>query len=294
MPKLFTLGSINIDHVYRMPHFVQPGETLGSLQYECFPGGKGLNQSIAAARAGASVFHIGALNAKDADLLSTLSDAGVDTHWVMKVPSPTGHAMIQTVPSGENAIVLYPGANFALTEGYIENALRSADAGDYLLLQNETNLVEFAMLAAHRKGMKIAFNPAPMDERVRDYPLALVSLFFLNQTEAAGLAGDANPELIKRFLSDLSAQASAVVTLGGDGAFLVGASGDLTVAGCSVNVVDTTAAGDTFVGYYLASLLAGESSARALQFANRAAALCVQREGAAPSIPVKAQVESVV
>lgn len=297
MPNLFTLGSINIDHVYEMPHFVQPGETLGSLHYQRFAGGKGLNQSIAAARAGATVFHVGALNAVDSDLRVALSDSGVDTTWVDEVSQPTGHAMIQTVPSGENAIVLYPGANHALSVQHIEAALAGARAGDYLLLQNETNLIGFAMELAHHKGVKIAFNPAPMETSVKNLPLNCVSLFFLNETEANALAAELSPAAIKRFLATSSVAADAVVTLGGQGAFMVGdsidkAEGELTVPGQAVEVVDTTGAGDTFIGYFMASLLAGDAPITAMHRANMAGALCVQSPGAAQSIPIKAQVDA--
>lgn len=284
MPIL-NLGSVNIDHVYEVEHFVRPGETLGSLDYQIFAGGKGFNQSIALARAGAKRKHVGRVG-RDGDwLIKRLQTEGVDTTHLHEDDTPTGHAMIQVTPSGENSIVLFGGANQVITESDIETSLASLSSGDYLLVQNETNLVDEAIRLAHAQKLKIIFNPAPMSPAVRDYPLHLVDLFALNETESEGLTGETNPDAIREKMLAQYPKAAVVLTLGSKGALYFDADQLHQESASMVDPIDTTAAGDTFIGFFLAEFMQSNNPAKALQQGCRAAALCVTRPGAADSIP---------
>mgnify|MGYP003636425593 CR=1 FL=1 len=285
MPIL-NLGSVNIDHVYEVEHFVRPGETLGSLSYQVFAGGKGFNQSIALARAGANVLHAGRVGRDGEWLNKRLQTEGVDTTHLHEDETPTGHAMIQVTPSGENSIVLFGGANQSITEDDIRSACTALSEDDYLLIQNETNHVAQAIQTAHDRKMRIVFNPAPMSAAVRDYPLNLVDLFVLNETEAEGLTGETDPDAIREKMLAQYPKAAVVLTLGSKGAIYFDAESLHQESAPAVDAVDTTAAGDTFIGFFLAEFMQSNHPAKALQQGCRAAALCVTRPGAADSIPL--------
>jgi len=283
--KILNIGSINIDHVYEVEHFVRPGETLSGSSYRLFAGGKGFNQSVALARAGATAYHAGRVGAHAEWLLERLQRDGVDTTLVTVGEEPTGHAIIQVAPSGENAIVLYGGANQCMSEADIDAALSAFSAGDYLLLQNETSNVPYAMRKAHDRGIKIAFNPAPMAADVQAYPLELVDLFILNETEAESLTGTAEPEDACRNMRATFPTAATVLTLGAKGAMYSDAETTDSQPSRLVDAVDTTAAGDTFIGYFLAELMESGDPRAALTRGCHAASICVMRPGAADSIP---------
>ena len=287
MHTILNFGSINIDHVYQVDHFVQPGETLSSLSYSKGLGGKGLNQSVAIQRAGARVVHVGHVGADDAWLMKELSALGLDMGAVVGVAEATGHAVIQVNREGENCILLHAGANHCMGESEVNVLLDNAEV-EWVLLQNETNAIETIMRAAHVHGKKIVFNPAPCHADLAALPLALVHTLVVNEVEAVQLSGEEN---IERALDVLRTKCDNVVlTLGGDGVRYVGEAGDFAVAARNVEVVDTTAAGDTFIGYYLASLAAGVAVEQALIRATKAAAITVTRMGAVSSIPVASEV----
>lgn len=283
--RILNIGSINVDHVYEVEHFVRPGETLRGLSYNVFAGGKGFNQSVALARAGATTLHAGRVGGDGEWLVRKLQEEGVDTAHVNVDALPTGHAIIQVVPSGENAIVLYGGANRAVTQSDLASALSSCSPGDYLLVQNETSLVAQAIGEAHERGLRIVFNPAPMTGKVNDYPLRLVDLFILNEIEAEGLTGRTGADDVRVRMSEQFPGAATVLTLGDKGAVYFDADSEHYEPALVVNAVDTTAAGDTFIGYYLAELMKSGDPAKALSQGCRAAAACVTRAGAADSIP---------
>lgn len=296
MSRILNLGSINLDHVYAVDHFVRPGETLASADYQLHAGGKGYNQTIALARAGADVAHLGAVGEEGQWLVERLAKEGVATDRIAMIDAATGHAIIQVTPEGENAIVLYAGANHAIDGDAIRAALAKLGSGDWLLTQNETSAVAEAMRQAKERGLKIAFNPAPMTDAVHDYPLDLVDLLIVNETEAEALAGEsaegAGAALRKRY-----PQADVLLTLGSQGAKFLGKEGEIFQAAEKVKAVDTTAAGDTFIGFFLAELLASETDKaasedvyrRALELGCRASAVCVTRPGAARSIPRRSE-----
>lgn len=292
MPAIVNFGSLNIDHVYRVAHFVSPGETLDSLAYDQFPGGKGFNQSVALARAGIPVRHAGKIGSDGRWLKQYLAEAGADTTFVEEVDGPTGHAIIQVSPKGENSIVLHGGANRLTTAADAKRVLARAKRGDWLLLQNEISAMPDIMRFAARQGMNIAFNPAPMTRSVLDLPLNLVSTFILNEVEAGMLArtkkdSDMVAAMRKRF-----PKAAVVLTLGAKGARYADSSETLSVPAVKVKAVDTTAAGDTFIGYFLAERLLGRDVRTALATACKAAAICVTRPGAAVSIPEREKTHS--
>ncbi|MDO9224444.1 MAG: ribokinase [Pseudomonadota bacterium] len=291
--RVLNIGSINIDHVYEVDHFVRPGETLGGLSYHTFAGGKGFNQSITLARAGATTFHAGRVGKNAAWLLQRLEQEGVDTTHVTVGEDTTGHAIIQVVPDGENAIVLYGGANQRLTEADVASALASFSAGDILLLQNETSSVAWAMQNAHERGMRIVFNPAPMTADVHHYPLGCVDVFVLNETEAEELTGATDPAEVRARMRERFPRAATVLTLGNQGATYFDADSTHHEPALLVDAVDTTAAGDTFIGYFLAELMQTGDPVNALAKGCRAAAICVTRAGASDSIPSRNELETV-
>jgi len=287
----YNLGSINLDHVYRVGHFVQPGETLASTDLQTLLGGKGANQSLALARSGAPVCHIGSISSSDGWAVDVLSASGVDVSCVLQVEAPSGHAIIQVDAAGENAIILHGGANQSLSDAHIEQSLALAQAGDWLLMQNECNGLELAMDIAKRRQMLIAFNPAPMSENVQALPLADCAVLIVNEIEAAQLSGmdnsaDATAALLERF-PDMQ----LVLTEGSRGAGWHYQDRHEFVSAYNVDVVDTTAAGDTFVGYFLAALNNNDDVVVALQTACAASALAVTKAGASTSIPTSQAVK---
>ncbi|MCM2131378.1 ribokinase [Larsenimonas rhizosphaerae] len=295
-PTLYNYGSINIDHVYRVPHLVKPGETLASHGYQQVLGGKGANQSLAAARAGGRVAHWGQLNEKDRWALELMDSAGVNITGVDLVEVPSGHAVIQVDDQAENAIVLFGGANQSMDDAFVTHRLSDAVAGqDWLLLQNECSLTADIIQKACAQGLSVAFNPAPMTPEVGSMALEELALLFVNRGEGAALAGLDEHEDAERILDALMARypsTEIVLTLGGEGAYYQKGTQRLFEPACRVTAVDTTAAGDTFIGYFMATRLAGQSDAACLTRATRAAALSVQKEGAHTSIPSAQDVDT--
>jgi ribokinase len=291
MSRLLNLGSLNIDLVYRVPHLSRPGESLTCASFARGPGGKGLNQSLAAARAGAAVAHAGNAGGDGTWLRDLLAADGVDVSRTRLHPDlPTGHAVIQVADSGENSIVYHVGANHALALGDLRGLFAGFGPGDWFLAQNETTCVPEALREAAARGLRVAFNPAPMTPPVREYPLDAVSLLLVNETEAAELSGAAEPAAAMAALRRRCPRTDVVLTLGAQGAWFSGPSGEHRAAPPPVRPVDTTAAGDTFIGYLLAALMRGEAIPAALVLACRAAALSTTRPGAAASIPNAAEV----
>ncbi len=293
--KVLCFGSLNIDYVYTVPHFVQRGETLSADALHVFTGGKGLNQSIALARAGAEVWHAGAIGADGAFLVDALKEAGVRTEYIDTLPEvSTGHAIIQKSADGDNCILLYGGANQAVTPEQIDRTLECFSAGDLLLAQNEISALPHLLQRAKARGLRVALNPSPMDESLPPL-LVLADCLLLNEIEASQLLGcgaDSDPEIMLTQLHTRYPDAQIVLTLGAQGALC--ADGDCVIRQRAVPVqaVDTTAAGDTFTGFFLAGLLEGQGTAQAMRFAAAAAAIAVTQSGAAPSIPTRKKVLS--
>jgi len=292
--KILNFGSFCIDHVYRVPHFVRPGETLPSLTYEVFAGGKGFNQSLAIARAGGLVSHAGSVGEDGEWLVQRLEAAGADVSRVIRSAKSTGHAVIQLNPAGENAIVLFAGANRSITREQIDLGLAGFGKGDLLLLQNEISEPAYLLQQALAKGMRVAMNPAPMDPVVQSLPLEQLSMIIVNEVEAFDLTGENTPESMLERLAQLMPRGDVVLTLGSQGAMWRSASHGFHVPAMNVDVVDTTGAGDTFTGYLIASLAGGMPPDAAMRRAVVAAGLSVTRAGAADSIPDAVTVDRVL
>lgn len=294
---IYNYGSINIDHVYQVPHLVLPGETLSSHHYQRILGGKGANQSIALVRAGSEVCHIGRYNLADQALVKTLIDAGISAQHLETVNEPSGHAIIQVDDQGENSIILYAGANHSFKASDLAKSLQATKAGDWLLLQNECSCTKEMIDLAAAQGLKIAFNPAPMDAAVKDLPLDKLSLLFVNQVEVCQLldlpvAPLPSLESLAALLGARWPTTLVVITLGSKGAASVYQGQLEFVPAVPVQAVDTTGAGDTFTGYFLHAWMQGLSLRAALEHAGKASALCVQRVGASSSIPYAAEVDA--
>lgn len=289
--KIFNFGSLNIDKVYSLPRIAAPGETLQAAALTLNAGGKGLNQSLAAARAGAEVVHLGAVGPDGGFLEELLRTAGVDTSRLLRLDTDTGHAIIQVDAAGQNAILVYGGANRALPQEYLDEMLSLAEPGDLILLQNETNGVEHLLSAAHGRGLTVVFNPSPFPAEA--LPYEKVGIFLLNELEGAALAGltpGSGPAAILDALSSAYPDSTIVLTLGSQGAMCRRGGETVSHPAYSVSAVDTTAAGDTFTGYFLAALCRGEDLSLCLKEASAASAIAVTRPGAAPSIPAREEV----
>jgi ribokinase len=282
---ILNFGSLNIDRVFRVGRIARPGETVASASLGVFAGGKGANQSVALARAGAQVAHAGKIGPDGTWLLDKLSQEKVDTRRVRIGRGATGQAMIQVDDEGQNAIVLLAGANHEISPDEIDEALADFPAESWLLVQNETSSVAHAIQSAKARGMRVAFNPAPFDSRVLKYPLDQLDLFCVNESEAAAMAGAGPSEQLAAALAGQLPTCEILLTLGSDGVLYRGAAGPMRVAAPQVHAVDTTAAGDTFLGYFLAGRCRELDVRESLERACRAAALCVTRPGAMDSIP---------
>ncbi len=286
--KVLNFGSLNIDYVYHVAHFMKPGETQASQKMEVFCGGKGLNQSIALSRRGAEVWHAGAVGKPDGEqLLIILKEAGVNTDLVKTVKGNSGHAIIQKDPSGQNSILLYGGANQEIESSDVEKVMALFNKGDFLILQNEIACMAEIMEAAHQKGLVIVFNPSPMNSAVKAYPLHYVDYFLLNEVEAGDMCGLSveNGEVLIEKMAEMFPESHCVLTLGDKGALYRHGDTVLRQGIYPTEVVDTTAAGDTFTGFFIGSILCGDSVEKALQIASKASAIAVSRAGAGPSIP---------
>ena len=279
---IFNLGSINADHLYRVAHLPRAGETVAAQGYARLLGGKGANQSIAGARAGGQVVHIGAVGADGDWMVAALADAGVDVRHVRQGPVVSGHAVVTVEEGGENAIVIHAGANRALWLQDVEAALAEAGPGDWLLMQNETNLQAEAARMAQAKGLRIAYSAAPFDDAAVRAVLPHVTLLMLNEGEAAQMAREMGEIAVPMLC----------VTRGARGVLWTeaGVGETVTIPAPKVVAVDTTGAGDTFAGYLVAGLAAGLEPRSALRRAVSAAAISVTRPGASGAIPMAAEV----
>ena len=289
--RILNFGSMNIDHVYTVEHFVRPGETISSLEMEVFPGGKGLNQSVALAKAGAEVYHAGKIGKDGKFLLQLLKSVGVDVSFVETINGYTGKAIIQVeAESGQNCILLYNGANWQMTELFIDQVLSGFSGEEILVLQNEINHLDYLIEKAAKKGMQIALNPSPVREDLKNCDLGCVTWLILNEIEGEALTGEKDPERMADTLLARYPQMKVVLTLGGDGALYRDSEQSFRYGVYKTQIVDTTAAGDTFAGYFLASTARGMTPEEAIAEASKASAISISRSGAAVSIPTREEV----
>lgn len=288
--KVLNFGSLNLDLVYNVPHFVRGGETISSTAFHRNVGGKGLNQSVALKRAGAETYHAGLIGADGTMLKEFLDSYGVDTRYVRTLDVPSGHAVIQVETEGDNCIFLYGGANQCVTAEFIEEVLSGFGAGDFIVLQNEINAIGEIISAAAKRGMRIVLNPSPADEKIDALPLDRVSWFILNEIEGKQISGESEPDKILDRMLEMFPEAKIVLTLGGSGSVYADGSRRVRQKAYRVDAADTTAAGDTFTGFFLASVADGVPVEEALNRASMASAISVTRPGAAASIPALEEV----
>lgn len=295
--KILSFGSLNIDYVYSVPHFVKKGETLSAKELNVYTGGKGLNQSIALARAGVETYQAGAIGTDGMFLLEQLKEAGVKTDLVKILDDVrTGNAIIQNDDEGDNCIVLFGGANQAITKEQVDEVFKDFTNEDYLLIQNEINELSYIVEKAKEEGMKIILNPSPMNEKIMKLPLDQIDYFILNEIEAMQILEMDKPEeidgkYIASLLHERFKDATIVLTLGSEGSVCISDDEYVEQSIYKVKAIDTTAAGDTYTGYFIAGILNGKTIKESMDIASKASAIVVTRQGAAPSIPVLEEVE---
>ncbi len=276
---VWNLGSINVDVVFSVPHIPVPGETLAATDRATFLGGKGANMSVAIARSGSRVNHIGAVGNDGLWTGERLLEYGVDTRHISVIDSPTSQAIIAVDQDGENAIILAPGASGKIPQTTLQTAMSEASTGDWFVTQNETNLQRTAAALAKKMGLKVAYAAAPFDVDRVEAVLEYLDFLILNEVEAKQLAEATGKT------PDALGVRDVIVTLGGDGADWFGPEGKQHFDAIPVKPVDTTGAGDTFTGYVLGGLDQGMPMAQAIQMATKAGALMVTRHGTADVIP---------
>ncbi len=289
--KVLNYGSLNVDYTYSVPHIITGGETMASFELNEYCGGKGLNQSVALVKAGLDVWHAGIIGNDGDMLLEVCREAGVHTDFIRKMDVRGGHTVIQVDGNGQNSIILYGGTNMMQTREYVDEVLSHFEAGDYLVLQNEINLLDYIIDQAYKKGMKIILNPSPYNERLDACDLGKVSLFLVNEIEAAQITGNTDPGRALDALHEAYPNAAFVLTLGSDGAWYYDGKQKIFQDIFMVKAVDTTAAGDTFTGFFVREMVKGEPVQTALRIASKASSIAVTRVGAVPSIPSMAEVE---
>lgn len=288
--KVLNIGSMNLDHVYTVDHIVEPGETQSSTQLQLFLGGKGMNQSVALAKAGVEVYQGGMIGEDGGVFLDACQEYGIHADYIRTVDARTGHAIIQIDKNAQNCILLYGGANQALTEAYVDEVISQFDSGDILLLQNEVNLLPYIVDRGHAQGMKIVLNPSPFDDKLKAVDMTKISLFLLNEIEGYQLTGFREPDAIIDSIRERFPHAAVVLTLGSDGAVYADQSCKHFQPIFPVKAVDTTAAGDTFTGYFIAGLAQGMEIPDILRMSAKASSIAVSRAGAVPSIPYRDEV----
>lgn len=287
--KVLVFGSCNLDMVFSVPHIALPGETIGASDVAVHCGGKGLNQAVALARAGIPTAFAGSIGADGASLRNMLNENGVDTKYLRDSDVPTGRAIIQVADNGENAIVLYHGANYDVTRQQIDDTLAEFQAGDVIVLQNEISEIIYLIERASSLGMRIVLNPSPFHSVFRTVELSRLALLIVNETEAAGFTGSSDTDAFLQWTEQNCPSLPCVLTLGETGSVYTCGGVTIRQPAIAADVVDTTCAGDTFTGYFLAARLRGKDVPAALEIAARAASLTISQPGAAQSIPLAAQ-----
>lgn len=288
--RVLNIGSLNLDYVYSVPHIVEPGETLASREMSIYLGGKGINQSVALAKAGADVYHCGMIGEDGKTFLDACAEYGVNSQYIKIVDGKTGHAIIQTGDNAENCILLYGGANQKLTEDYVNSVLSEFGDDDILLLQNEVNMIPYIVDKAYERGMTIALNPSPYNDKLDAVDMSKISIFLVNEVEGGQITGETEPDAIIKGLLNKYPAARIVLTLGSDGAVYADKDTCIRQLVFKVDAVDTTAAGDTFTGYFLAGLMESMAIEDVLKMSAKASSIAVTRKGAIPSIPYREEV----
>lgn len=288
--KLLDFGSLNIDHTYQLSHHVRAGETLSSTNYHRSEGGKGFNQAVALAKAGQEVYFAGAVGQDGSFLQEYLNTLHINTDYLTVLDAPTGHAIIQLNEDGQNSIILFGGTNVMISREMIDATLAHFDQGDYILMQNEISHGDYLIHAAHAKGMHVILNPSPISPALLSWPLEKVEWLILNEIEGSDITGQSEPEAILTELLCRYPQCHMVLTLGAQGSVYADATQRVHQAAIITDAVDTTAAGDTFTGFFIHAMLQGKPIPEALQIASYASSIAVSRPGASRSVPYREEV----
>lgn len=288
--KILNFGSLNYDYIYSVDHVVEEGETISSSKRETVCGGKGLNQSVALARAGVKVYHAGMIGEDGAELLNVCKENSIDTSNVSVVEGESGHTIIQVDKKGQNCIILFGGSNHKITKEHIDKVLCGFEKDDIILLQNEINLLDYIIEESYKKGLKIILNPSPYDYRLKKCDLSKISIFILNEVEGEQITGEKNHKKILDKMLNEYPNSKIALTLGSRGVMYKDKNQECYRDIYKVNVVDTTAAGDTFTGYFIASLMNNFSIEQVLEISSKAAAIAVTKSGATTSIPFMEEV----
>lgn len=289
--KILNFGSLNIDKVYAVEKIVKGGETIDSVSFSESVGGKGLNQSIAVAKAGGNIMHAGCVGKDGEILLQALKDNNVDTSLIKTVETASGQAIIQVDKHGQNCIILFHGSNYEVDKAYIDEVMQDFAQGDILILQNEISNIDYIIEVAKAKQMKIYLNPSPINENLNKYNMQAIDGIFVNEHEGAYLAGKEKVEDILDSLASKYPELEIILTFGDKGAYYRHKDINIFQPAYKVDAVDTTAAGDTFTGYFIALRQQGKSIEESLQKASKASSITVSRKGASISIPKIAEVD---
>ncbi len=291
MNRVLNFGSLNVDYTYKVDHMTREGETQSSESMEIFLGGKGFNQSVALAKAGVDVYHAGMIGDDGDGFLPVCKEYGIRTDYIKKVEGKGGHTMIQIDKNAQNSILLFGGSNQKVDKEFVDEVLNSFGKGDYLLLQNEISSLSYIIDRAYEKGMIIILNPSPFDCRLDNCDMSKVTYFILNEIEGGQLSGKKEPEEIINIMLGKYPKAKIVLTLGGDGAMYADVSGArFHQPVFPVKAVDTTAAGDTFTGYFIFGILENMPIPDILRMSAKASSITVTGKGASPSIPSREEV----
>ncbi|MFA5341956.1 MAG: ribokinase [Clostridia bacterium] len=283
--RILNIGSMNIDYVYKVGHIVSEGETQNVLSVETNVGGKGLNQSVAAARAGGIVFHAGMIGHEGDILKKFLKDNGIDTALIDKCDCDQGHAIIQVDKKGRNSILVYGGSNRMITKEYINNILDGFDSKDILMANNEIAELEYIINKAYKKNMTVILNASPIDESLLNIDLKKVTYLVVNEIEGEALSGEKEPKMMIESILHKCRDIRIMLTLGSDGSVYSDKERTIYQESYKVEAKDTTAAGDTYMGYFAAGLANGLKIEDCMKTASMAAALAVMKCGAAETIP---------
>ena len=288
--KVLNIGSCNLDYVYSLNHIVTEGETERCCEMKIFPGGKGLNQSVAASKAGAEVWHAGCIGSDGEILIDTMQRSGVNTSLITRSSEKSGHAIIQVSDSGENSIIVYPGTNDMIDKDYIDNTLALFSKGDILILQNEISNLIYIIEQAYKKGMTVILNPSPINDNIFKIDMNMISYLVLNEIEMRTIFGSDNSEASLLTATEKYPDLKIILTKGVKGSVYKDSREYIHQASFKAEAVDTTAAGDTFMGYFVAGLYKGLTIRDTLKTASAASAIAVSRSGASPSIPYAEEV----
>lgn len=308
--KILNFGSLNIDTTLKVEHIVRPGETIAASSLETFPGGKGMNQSIAMGRAlgkndKLQVYHAGCIGEDGEFLRKMLEEANVDTTYLKTVDTKTGCALIQVEESGENCIVVSAGANHCITQTMVDEVMEHFGEGDLLVLQNEISSLEYILSKGKEKGMLVLLNPSPLDERIRSVSLRKIDFLMVNEQEAQEMLGINAPGDVGMILNMIAPQLNLIMTRGARGSVYLNRAGSLEQRAFTIGKpVDTTGAGDTFTGYFIAGLAEAfvsedmmtmtEAIAGAMELGAAASGIAVTNMGAAASIPLRSEVNRLI